>query len=73
MNALDFHELVVDEISIDIEVAHLTTPLDDLPDWDSVYLLKLVTAIERRTGKSVPVSALLDPACLDDIRQAIAP
>ncbi|EOM77247.1 acyl carrier protein [Rhodococcus rhodnii] len=72
MNAEEFHELVVDEIGLDIAVADLTVPLDDVPDWDSVYLLKLVTAIEERTGASVVVSALLDARTLDDIRQAVA-
>ncbi|ADG99440.1 conserved hypothetical protein [Segniliparus rotundus DSM 44985] len=72
MNPAEFHELVVDETSLAIAVDDLKTPLDELPGWDSVYMLKLITAIEQRTGKPVSVSALLDARSLDDVRQAVA-
>lgn len=72
MNPAEFHELVVDETSLAIEVDDLSTPLDELPGWDSVYMLKLITAIEQRTGTTVSVSALLDARSLDDVRQAVA-
>ncbi|ALM17750.1 Phosphopantetheine attachment site [Mycobacteroides abscessus subsp. abscessus] len=71
MNENEFHAVVIDQTGLDIQVADLSTPLDEVSGWDSVYLLKLITALEQQTGRAMPISAMLEATSLDAIRLAV--
>ncbi|CPR65775.1 Uncharacterised protein [Mycobacteroides abscessus] len=71
MNENEFHAVVIDQTGLDIQVADLSTPLDEVSSWDSVYLLKLITALEQQTGRAMPISAMLEATSLDAIRLAV--
>ncbi|MER5641537.1 acyl carrier protein [Kitasatospora sp. NPDC002227] len=69
----EFVQLVNDDIGIPVELAELEADFDALPGWDSLHLLKLVTALEKATGQKVPVGRLLEARSLGQIhRLAIA-
>nr|WSZ99701.1 acyl carrier protein [Streptomyces sp. NBC_00857] len=46
----DFVTLVRDEIGIPVTADHLDVGFDEVPDWDSLHLLRLVAVLERETG-----------------------
>jgi hypothetical protein len=63
----DYIRLVNDEIGMPLAPGQVASDFDDLPDWDSVYLLKLVTALELATSRKVPVVKLLEARSLKEI------
>jgi acyl carrier protein len=69
LDSLDgFLRLVRDELGVHLEgPAHEATDLADLPDWDSVNLLRLVTLLEQETGRRMPVGRILQARSLKEI------
>ncbi|MFI5916055.1 acyl carrier protein [Dactylosporangium sp. NPDC051541] len=68
MNAIeDFLELVRDELGLPVTAENAGQRLDELPGWDSVHLLWLLTALERSTGRSVSLPDVLQAGSLADI------
>ncbi|WP_441250990.1 acyl carrier protein [Kitasatospora sp. McL0602] len=63
----EFVQLVNDDIGIPVELSELEADFDALPGWDSLHLLKLVTALEKSTGQKVPVGRLLEARSLGQI------
>ncbi|MEW2082754.1 acyl carrier protein [Streptomyces sp. NPDC005283] len=55
-----FCTLLEEELGLHITPEDLDRPLDEVPEWDSVHLLRLVTVVESLTGRSVPVTGLLE-------------
>jgi acyl carrier protein len=72
MTTTDFTRLLDDELGLDFSDADLTVDLDRLGEWDSVYLLRLIGALERATGQPLPVEDLLTARTLDAIRELTA-
>ncbi|GHJ15426.1 MULTISPECIES: acyl carrier protein [unclassified Micromonospora] len=70
----EFLRLVRDELSLPVaDTGDLDVDLDAVPGWDSIHVLRLVVAMERRTGHRVPVGALLTQRTLRGIyRRATA-
>ncbi|CBG73312.1 MULTISPECIES: acyl carrier protein [Streptomyces] len=68
----DFVRLVRDELGMPLEEYQISADLDQLPEWDSLYLLKLVTALEQAAGRSLPVGRLLEARSLGEIYQLAA-
>ncbi|MFJ9590928.1 acyl carrier protein [Streptomyces acidicola] len=68
----DFVRLVRDELGMPLEEHQVSVDLDQLPEWDSLYLLKLVTALEQATGRSLPVGKLLEARSLAEIHRLAA-
>ncbi|MFE9031849.1 acyl carrier protein [Streptomyces iakyrus] len=71
MNTID--DLVVlirDELGLAVSVQDAERPLDEIAGWDSVHLLWLTTALERRTGRSVSLPDLLEAGTLGGIYRA---
>ncbi|MGW1671259.1 acyl carrier protein [Streptomyces sp. NPDC002324] len=68
----DFVRLVRDELGMPLEEYQVSADLDQLPEWDSLYLLKLVTALEQAAGRSLPVGRLLEARSLGEIYQLAA-
>lgn len=70
MNTID--DLVVlirDELGLAVSVQDTERPLDEIAGWDSVHLLWLTAALERRTGRSVSLPDLLEARTLGGIYQ----
>ncbi|GAA2637398.1 phosphopantetheine-binding protein [Streptomyces axinellae] len=68
----DFMALVRTEVGLPLtdEDAHL--PFDQLPEWDSLLLVTLLSALERATGRRVSLPDVLQAACLHDIYALVA-
>ncbi|GAA3127169.1 acyl carrier protein [Streptomyces rectiviolaceus] len=63
----DFTQLVRDDLGLSLEPEQVAADFDELPDWDSLHLLKLVTSLETATGHSVPVGKVLEARSLKEI------
>ncbi|MEV0495154.1 acyl carrier protein [Streptomyces atratus] len=63
----DYVRLVNDEIGMPLAPEQVAADFDELPDWDSLYLLKLVTALEPAVGRKVPVGKVLEARSLKEI------
>ncbi|MGW1915860.1 acyl carrier protein [Streptomyces sp. NPDC002076] len=63
----DYLLILRDLVGFPVEADELDTPFDRLRGWDSVHLLKLVTAIERETAVRLPVTRVLEARCLAEI------
>lgn len=68
-NDEEFVVLLRDATGLELDVPALDTDFDTLPSWDSLHLLKVVSAIERATGSRVPVGRVLEARSLRQIRQ----
>lgn len=69
LDCLDsFLRLVRDDLGLELEVPGAAEiRLADLPRWDSVYLLRLVTLLEEETGRRVSVRRVLEAHSLGEI------
>lgn len=68
MNSLEeFIALVRDELGLPLTVQDADRALHELPGWDSIHLLFLVTVLENRTGRSISVIDLFDAPNLEFI------
>jgi acyl carrier protein len=67
----EFAALVSAETGLQITEDDLTLPFDALAQWDSMYLITVATAVEARTGRSMPVADALDCTSLDQLRSLI--
>ncbi|MFD9036268.1 acyl carrier protein [Streptomyces sp. NPDC059567] len=63
----DFLSLVHSEIGLSLTPKTVGAGFDELPGWDSLHLLTLLTAIERETGQRVPMTQVLESTSLHDI------
>lgn len=62
-----FVELVQDELGLPVTPQTAAADWDELPGWDSVQLLTLLTLLERETGRSLSLPAFLDAASLEQV------
>lgn len=61
MNSIgEFVSLVHDELGLPVTVEDAARELNDIPGWDSMHLLWLVTILEQRTGRGLSVVDILD-------------
>lgn len=68
MNTIDeLVSLLRDEMGLPVTGEDTTRHLDDVEGWDSVHLLWLMTLLERRTGRSLPLADVLAAQSLQDI------
>jgi acyl carrier protein len=68
METLDeFLEFVYRETGLEVAPAQADASFDDLAGWDSVYLLALLTALEKKTGHRVSLTDALEARSLADI------
>ncbi|WP_326700514.1 acyl carrier protein [Streptomyces sp. NBC_01754] len=63
----DYTRLLGDDLGLDLTPEEISADFDELPDWDSLHLLKLVTALEKATGTPVPVGKVLEARTLRQI------
>ncbi|MEN3362551.1 MAG: hypothetical protein V7637_6533 [Mycobacteriales bacterium] len=63
----DFVTLVREEIGLPVDPADLDRHFDEIPGWDSVHLLRLLTALEKKTGRRISLPAVLEASSLESI------
>ncbi|WP_329496842.1 acyl carrier protein [Kitasatospora herbaricolor] len=68
----DFTVLVRDELGLPLSDSELDHDLDRVPGWDSLQLLRLVSALERHTGQRVALGSLLEARSLSAIHRLAA-
>ena len=56
----DLITLLRDELGLPVTAEHATRRLDEIPGWDSVHLLWLLTTLEKATGRRLSLPELLD-------------
>ena len=66
-----FLALIEDELGLDLPPDALGTDLDDLPEWDSFHLLRLVTALERELDRPLSISSVLHARSLGEIHAVV--
>lgn len=71
MNGIDgidgFAALIRDELGLPLTAEDIGRNLDELPGWDSMQLLWLITVIERTSGRSLSFPAVLEASTLEQI------
>jgi acyl carrier protein len=68
VNTVDeFVTLVCDEVGLQITAADMDAGFDQVPGWDSVHLLTLMMALERSTGRTLSMPALLEAPSLGHV------
>lgn len=68
MNTIDdFVTLLNDEIGLQVTAAEAELKLDQVPNWDSLHLLSLLSALERATGRPVSMPDVLEASSLKEI------
>nr|AFI57025.1 ACP [Amycolatopsis orientalis] len=68
----DLVALVRDELGLAVTTSDAARSLDELPGWDSVHLLWLLTAVEKKTGRPVSLPDLLEAGSLEDVYSLVA-
>ncbi len=68
MNTMDdFVALLSEDLGLPITAEDTGLPLDEVPGWDSLHLLSLLTLLERRTGRVLSLADVLEACSLKDI------
>ncbi len=63
----DFLALIRTELGLPVTEEDAARDLYEIAGWDSLHLLWLVAALERRTGRTVSVADLIDARDLGTI------
>lgn len=68
MNTIDdFMLLVEEELGLPVTAEEAGRHFDELAGWDSLHMLALLAAVERRTGRRVPLPEMLEATTLRDV------
>lgn len=71
MTETEFVTLVQAECGLPLGAGDLRTRFEDLSGWDSVYLLKVLSALERQRGITLPIARLLEARSLVELHHAV--
>jgi acyl carrier protein len=63
----EFLTLLRDDMGLPVTENDLGLSLDQVAGWDSVHLLSLLTFVERRTGRTLPLADVLEATSLKEI------
>ncbi|GAA5071483.1 acyl carrier protein [Nocardia iowensis] len=63
----DFIRIVRDELALPLADKDLDEDLDQVVNWSSMLLVRLVVALEKETGQKVQISGLLTERTLQGI------
>ncbi|KAB8159580.1 acyl carrier protein [Streptomyces sp. 3MP-14] len=70
----DFVTLIRAEMGLPVTRENVGVTFDELPQWDSVHLLTLLSLLERETSRSIAVPDALEATSLADLYElAVAP
>ncbi|MER5757258.1 phosphopantetheine-binding protein [Streptomyces sp. NPDC002088] len=75
MNSLDdFAELISDQIGIPVTSEDLRRSVDQVPGWDSLHVMWLLTLLERETGRRLSLPQVIEAPTLAHVYDlAVAP
>ncbi|MCF3131977.1 acyl carrier protein [Streptomyces olivochromogenes] len=75
MSAIDtldgFLALLREELGLDVTAREAGESLVNLPRWDSLHLLRLVTLMEEETGRRLSLSPVLQARTLTEIHTVV--
>jgi acyl carrier protein len=63
----DFVSLIQDELGLAITADNVGRAFDEIPGWDSAHLLRLLTVLERETGRQISLPQILQAPSLEHI------
>jgi acyl carrier protein len=63
----DFAALIRDELGLPVTAQNVGLSFDELPGWDSVHLLALLTILERATGRRISLTDVLSAPSLESV------
>lgn len=63
----DLLDVVRDQLGLPVTADDADRALDEIPGWDSVHLLWLMTTLEARTGRHVSMPKVLEAATLAEL------
>lgn len=73
MNGIDdFIALVQDELGLPVTAENVGADFDQLPGWDSVHLLSLLMVLERKTGRRIAMTDVLEAPSLAHVYELVA-
>lgn len=68
MNTIDdFVNIIRDELGLELTTEDIGRSFDEVPGWDSVHLLTLLTVLERTTGRQISMPDVLAASSLERI------
>lgn len=68
MNTVDdFVNIIRDELGLALTTEDVGRSLDEVPGWDSMHLLSLITVLERTTGRQISMPDVLQASSLEHI------
>jgi acyl carrier protein len=63
--------VVRDELGLPVTANDINRSFDEIPGWDSVHFLWLLTFVERRTGRNMSLPDLLAARTLERVHAAV--
>ncbi|MFF9351717.1 acyl carrier protein [Streptomyces sp. NPDC014734] len=67
----EFVAVVRDEIGLPITAGHLDVGFDQVPEWDSLHLLRLIAVLERETGSALSFPDVLQAPDLGSLYRLV--
>jgi acyl carrier protein len=68
----EFIALMRDELGLAVTDEDIEASLDEIPGWDSLHLLWLLTWVERATGRQISLAVVLEAQTLRGVYEAVA-
>ena len=70
MNSIDdLLDVVRDQLGLPVTADDADRALNEIPGWDSVHLLWLMTTLEARTGRRISMPEVLEASTLAELYQ----
>ncbi|GAA3012300.1 acyl carrier protein [Kitasatospora sp. NPDC127116] len=70
MKSLDeFAELIGDQLGVPITVEDLHRDIDEVPGWDSLHVMWLLTVLERETGRRLSLPQVIEAPTLAHVHR----
>jgi acyl carrier protein len=63
----DLLAVLRDQLGLPVTAEHADKALDEIPGWDSLHLLWLITTLETRTGRQIAMADFLEACTLAEI------
>ena len=74
MNSIDdFVVLVRDETGLEVTSENVHAVFDEVPGWNSLHLLTLLTLLERATGRTLSLPDVLEAPSLAHVYELAVP
>lgn len=64
--------IIRDELALPLAGGDLESDLDQVVSWDSMHVLRLVSALEKEVGRRIPIGRLLEERSLRGMYERVA-